>query len=808
MPELTAEILMSQHSDAIWRERFLDATGLVTLLRQSVISAKYRVSDELNELIKLTEAGQAAHRQLVSKHDTPPKEARLMCFLEMGRDEAWVDLTRLDLDAIRQEVSEQIREGRLLHPFIFGRRLYDRAADIFPDVRRQLDHEETMRLLDDTPPGVFQVGHYVTGPFGLMRSREHRVFPPTLDIRLQHCHDASCRRVHSTRLSTSYDAPINQHLGKLHKAFSYDSSVDEAWARFAWAVDTNRQESDRYADFHKGAVPIMLGDCFSRDELLELAQGLCDVSEVDDPRAIELLKRGEGDSQQCTLLEAELLQIIWSCADEAISTVLDRLIEEGAIRVPPGDHRRPVVTGYALGPFSLGAEFSMYGSRVISDDHNMAQLRLRSLIYALYNLNDRTERAEVDWLLRAVDGRDAEERIERFVWNQAPWQVLEVLVMARRANISTALERLQITHRRGYAAVEETGNDADFIRYLLWKLGFRWSPPPRTLTQFNRHADATRNLLGASDASALFDLERLRGAAASFFVELERVLREACEFSWWALCTDHFAADRPFTYFDGAGADAWKVLHTYNETCPASDQRLLLYPDARRTLYPLTQASRVLADYLDSLRAANDSHLRSPSEMPRYVGKTDLRKFPFQHRYAFLDLTPVAQGILVDTLREGSRKLKDSYVSRIRNDLAHYQRSELDLAQAREAIDTAVGVVHLFEKRGVIPTTYRLAKHERDPWGRSQVTFIGPLNEELLLARPSVFQRSGLPYLTQDQLIMPSALFAPQEMLRFSDSAESTFSQMWRNFPRRREDWQRHLRTAEPNEADVIHSAR
>jgi hypothetical protein len=144
---ITLQLLSAKHPDTAWRKRFIDTLDLITLLRHCIIDARYKVSDAMNNSIVLSDYGASIQRKLNQRENSVnPKDARLACFLEIAHDEPMMNVEKTNIEALRNEVSRQIREGLIKYPLVFGRELYDRAADMFPDMRARLNPKETMRL--------------------------------------------------------------------------------------------------------------------------------------------------------------------------------------------------------------------------------------------------------------------------------------------------------------------------------------------------------------------------------------------------------------------------------------------------------------------------------------------------------------------------------------------------------------------------------------------------------------------------------------------------------------------------------------
>lgn len=216
----TKDQLAAEHPDEHWRQRLVRLVFLSDFLNQCYIDVDYRIPDELNAAVAPSEVGQRIVTNAVrrpafveaKRHNSNvgAKEARLHTLLELYHEDLLIDVEKSEIEALERAINAEIRAKKIRFPFIFGRTLYDRAADLFEEEKERLTTSETQELLAETNQGVFQLGGYLIGPFGLIESAGERYLPPARAIPLFHCSDPSCSTVHSCYLSTSWDAPVNE----------------------------------------------------------------------------------------------------------------------------------------------------------------------------------------------------------------------------------------------------------------------------------------------------------------------------------------------------------------------------------------------------------------------------------------------------------------------------------------------------------------------------------------------------------------------------------------------------------------------
>jgi len=759
---ITGEDLAAQHTDPEWRNQFLTLVNVVTLLRNSVIPANYKIPDILNKAFALTEAGTRLQSVLTTKHDVPPKEARLMCLLEIAADDLLVSLEKTDFESLIHEISTQVRDGVLRYPNIFGGDLYRRAAELFPDRRERLSSDETRELLDGTPQGVFQVGPIVVGPLGAMISEQRRWLPPDLRVPLQHCADLTCRRVHATHLSTDYDAPINQHFPKMTKVIERRDVVRGAWTEFTGIL--SEAEDLPYDDLNMTGFCFALGDCFTEGELAQIADRL-DVTH---------------DAPLAGLDRATLMQLLWLRSDVELAQAVDALVHTGDVRIPKSEVRRPRLAAIQVGSYGLRTEIGHRGVRQKPESPGIPHLRLSRLIAHLYDRSEPEGLADLSWHMRSVDGATLDDRLEEYLRLTSPAQVVSELVLSRRGHVERALAEMRID--KSEVRLGDLGpadSDEDIVQTLLWKLGFEPEISGSVSADFTENGARMSRAIREAQASAIVDVESIREAGRRLFISLEGVLEDALEYAWWAMMSDHVTAEKPFTHLPSATKPAWDALESWGST-RGSRVRFT----GTRTLFPLCRAFGVLADMLENAASNAAAHQRDPSSLPKWVEHTELKEFPYRHTVAFLDLVPFSQGVIIAGLRDVTSVLEGASVSRVRNAMSHFQRSSSNIDDVEKAVLAATQAVERLDRLGFIRVPYTATRITSDEWSRSVVVMRTRDGDEVSFSRPSRIGYVGMPSHTSPQYLVRSAILAsPNETLRFRTGDDSPFTEMWSGYP-------------------------
>lgn len=268
------EQLKAAHTDAAWRAKFVDLCALVELLGDCIIADDYVVPDEMNGAIKLSEPGRAALDFLTRKQKVGPKDARLMCALTLGHDELFVDVDSTDVGKLAEVIRSGLLDGEIRFPFTWGRELYDAYAELHDEEKDILTNEETIRLLNQLPVGVFQYGSFTVGPYGLRRSLSHRSIPGRRRVSGYHCATPTCHAIHPVALQTGQGASINRDREKLDSYLQDLQGEPADW--WAFAEDLSGMSDAQYGDQRAGVLLPLIGDALSDQELRALVSEVLD----------------------------------------------------------------------------------------------------------------------------------------------------------------------------------------------------------------------------------------------------------------------------------------------------------------------------------------------------------------------------------------------------------------------------------------------------------------------------------------------------------------------------------------------------
>jgi hypothetical protein len=776
MVSKTVEELLEDHADPAWRARFIEYCDLIQILGDCLISDTYKVSDGLNAAIKLSPEGTKLRDRLATKGGVNAKDAKIMVALTVGHSELFVDIDEISLEALAASIDAELQGGRIHFAFNFGRELYDGYAEQFDEEKESLTNEETMRLIDQLPTGVFQYGKYTVGPFGVRPARTARHLPASRRVPAYHCRRAVCTIIHPTYLETSTLATINRDRDKLERILQESTESPAPWWEFCDEISGLAKAY--YGDQRAGTHLPLLGDCLDLGELQALVAALLDTTKGAVRESVAPFCTVKDASVFVRDLDrAQLLQLTLFATERQIATGLDSLIADGMIKVPSGEIRQPIVNQRASGAFMLRGEIGSRGVRFASDDPGVALLRQRRLLSKLYLAESESEVHELEWQLRGIEITDLSERLEHFFQSTEPRKALERLVLVRHSNMITACEEVGIENA-------EYLTDDELIDTILWKLGF-----PGVLDN-DPHSSFWRSherLWALTQTPNTGEIERFIEAAGPYFTGLEGLLLDSLAFTSWALLTDHIGTDAAFSYDDENDRLAGLALLQGAYQSAGGIVETLDFTSQRVALADLVSGFGVLANRLEACMLESERCKRPASEFPSYEGKTDLKLFVLRSTVAFLDLSEPSRNRIIVGLREISSMLTGAGVSTVRNKLAHYRRNPPEPAEIEAALDATRRAVTRIETLGFCRMLFTRSTVTTDSWGQSRHEFTGPRSYGHAFVRPSRFDWMGMPAFHEPQYLLRGASFEdPREVLRFSPRFTSSFSAMWSDFPNRR----------------------
>jgi len=752
---------------------------LVRFLERSILKVNYNPSIRYNEAIVLSETGEKILVHLKKQFaltDDFVSDGKLALLINSKNN---IDLELTDVDKLIEVVSSEIIEKSLLYPYFFGRELYDKFFDLFNN-NKELNEEDTSKLLTLTPIGVFQIGNILIGPFGVIKSTEIRYIPPTSNRNypLWHSVDKSDKKLHQTSFKT-YHHKIHDFLSEIR---NLDSNLSLSY-QFSIYENKNPYDLNRI-----NSLVFLLGT-FPTEELRLLFSKIIDChKEIREylPQREEFVNmwKGNGEKISAHLNHNQCLQLILLCKDEFILKHLEKLIFEGIIHIPETEIRRPKTSFITFSEFVIRTECSKYGFRSlikINNETNTALIRLRNLIENLYSTEE--EKQRLNWKLRDIEGNNMYEKLGKYLLVKHPRQIIVELVFD---NSKYVHETFGFLKYGDFDKDLEVSKEDYYINKILWKLGFDISVYPAYQTIFWKRQDQFLKVLKSKQIYNEDDKELIRSAGVNYFVSLEEILDYGLSFITWTLLSDHYLTSNFIFNLEEAREFTAKVINENKYKINDTDF-LVLDKDGKNTLYPLIKSFHILANICKEYMDSKEEYKRDESEYPDFYKKTEIYLFPFEHKKLLLDLNPDDVERIINLLNEISFILESNDVSNVRNRIKHNRPiHEFPKSNELETTYKAIyDVAKKMETEGILPTVYIKFGNEIDEFGRGFIKYKNYKSEVLLISNSSRFIKSGMPLYKKLQVCLPNVHIKNSiEKLRFGYLEKTEYSNYWSNYPK------------------------
>ncbi|MDD3877204.1 MAG: hypothetical protein PHT69_11320 [Bacteroidales bacterium] len=773
---MKVEELIEKFSTPEFKKNFTLFYGIKYFLNNCIISKDYDFTAISSESIVLTEAGDKLFGQLFEGKysNVDPKIIKLAVFLEFYNYELLVNVTESNYELLSKSVSEEIIKGNILFPWIYGRTLYDKFFEQFEEQEDVLEIEKVLKLLEDTPKGVFQMGNQIIGPLGILHSENKRIIPATTFVKLWHCSDPSCEALHSVKLKSARTI-ISELLFEISEL---TQKVEES----EWDIFYKRMcdvENSYYNDKRNDDIPITLVYSFGGNELRFILKEIIDNLKG----AREIIPKGkkfQGSSDQIIngLTKAECFQLILLFNSIEILELTEKLIAERKIYIPSTEIRKSTLQKSG-GFFSIYHECNRLGFRAVSRTTHLSFLHLRNLILKLYD--EPSLKQQLEWHLRFYDNESLREKVETYINSEEPRKILKEVVLNSAYQVTKTFEYL-FGYFKMPKSIEE---EEQLIDKILWKLGFDINIYPSILPTFEIRLTKFRKIIEATSVYGEADKEKIRSAAVNLFVSLEEVLKHTLSFTTWLLLSDHLKETRFRYNYSEATLFMTQILNGYK----LNDETVLTFDaNGRNTLFPLIEGFTALFGtcdkYLNELRNEN---LRDVSELPRFIGKTELIDFPLLHKKLVFDIKQSSYQKIKQIGIQIPQEFNRSKVLSVRNALEH-DREEFPLKQELIiACDCMRNSINEIYESGLFPNVFLFNSLSKDKHNRVLKTFEDYNGKKITI--PELINYKGYPIPSSDSplVIVPTITFlGTTEPLRIGYEENSEYLFYWRNYPRKK----------------------
>ncbi len=675
-----------------------------------ILPDKYHFPQELDEAIVLTSAGNAVLSKLIednpSRGGQDAKAAVLAEFVTSG--ELLIDYEKTSFDTLREILSPDIRNGVIRYPWVYDDSLETAYIAAFGqrEPPNYLEYTDTLKILEKLPQGVFQVADVTVGPFGMLQVVQERCVPPSLCGPEIECADPGCRGIHHVVLSTgTTDAG---------EAFQSIPSPPRSYAIDKLIADLVRPDEQYYRADNDWGLPWLLMSGLTPAEARALlarllATNVGGIREFANKSLSAQLTTKSAIEISHAVTDAEICQMFLTVTNDSLVTSMEEMIATGEIAVGQTETREPIRSRHAEGGrFRAKAQISRLGVRFLPN-RNLASLRLRAFILALYKDGSRSE---LSWLLRDQPGDADLMRLENFLTKAPASEIISRLVLATRERV---LDAFKLLHYGKFALPGSAQSESNLIEKILWKLGDSLKPPPCSEDGVINRLEIFRRISAQEADRSDLSIDSVRSAGVNMFVAFEALMAEVVDYVCWLLLFDHYQGNRDmrFIYRPGlARGFARPLIASRNNESFSFDI------GGRNTLGTLAEALGVIADLAEVAIADSASSLSEHSDVPFLLAHSGIYEFPFRHTTLILDLEESSSGAVISALRSARTELDAASVVDVRNRLSHARPtfpSNDDVVRATGAVERTIAVLG---GQGLLPTVYMRVGREIDSFGR------------------------------------------------------------------------------------------
>jgi hypothetical protein len=775
--------LSADHPDSDFRNCFADAFSLRIFLSQSLVAPDYKPQDSMADAVSLSSEGESWVKRLrESFPDMTEGEAKLAVFIVFSHHELFVDVHKTNVLALEADLNAEILGGNIIFPWVYGKLLYDRYFDMWPDQLKELPFDETVKLLQDTPPGVFQLRSFLIGPFGVLQSGTCRYLPPKRTVPLWHCSDPSCNSLHTVRLSSGR-CRIAEGVTFIDRELNQLDEQPSEWSGFYGDFDGS---PDWYDHLHLEDLPWLLANGFSASELNAILRAVIETgskvfrSRLPVGKRFKALLSGSAVDICSRLDQSQSMQLLLLASDKEIAVAIETLLENGTIRIPWTEVRSAMVSPRPSGWFGLRSECSQHGVRSRSTRSEVPLARLKELIRQAYGTAD--DLAQLEWFLRHTDGDSVHEKLNRYIHTESPVRVTRDLLLANPKFLKKAYDFL----RHGVFPFPVAPHDEErVITKILWKLGFDTPNYPPHQSAFWQRLEQLLSVTRTYKDYTEADREAIRSVAVNFFVSVEELLDLSLSFICWTLLGDHYGK----TKFRWNTVDARSLMAERLDGRSRGGNEPVRYDSAgRNTLYPLIQGFALLADLCEELIKDDPADVhRAKGDIPTYADRTELDLFPFEHTALILDVRQRDRERMLELLRDTTKAFESPDMCEIRNRLEHKRPDFPTQSEIEQTCMSISEALRKMELSGICPLVYFMTSIRSDSFGREVMSLCDYQGRNYDLHQPSQYKLVRLPSGRQPVVLIPWLHVGESlDVVRFSIHEPSEFTEMWKEYPKRR----------------------
>jgi hypothetical protein len=625
------------YEDPERRSRLIELLAIASLLTNCIIERNYRLSDGWVQPLQFTELGQQTIDECMKRHRRlKPNDAKMAVFLAFEcADGFFVDLST-DIEALRQQISNEVLHGRVMYPYIFGRELHDRAAELYP-AATELDNHQTIELLSDLPIGVFQNAHTVVGPYGCTFSDVPRQAGSSLSVPGYRCPNEACDSIHRLRLKSA-ESSIFRARGLVSRFIerNYSHAADET---VPLINKSYTMEYVPHSSFPMSNLIDVLSDGLAEEELRSVINYLLRTTFKRQGRRMDIAKRlGAAiinpSDFVANLTRPNLMQIALLHSDSDIIKAIDDSISQHELNLEDFEIRVSRVRRWDRDQAFPKAEIGVFGARFTSyPSSRFVTYRMLRLLHQVYYQSDIFDAGDLAYAIEAPNDLNDGELLDRAVRDYQIRDLFLKLILPHRKVAALAAHELNLFDHENLSRDE-------LLERLRWKIG---EPGATGFKDLDRIDQYLPNVEAANNEMKEEDI--IRASATILFTTVESTLNQALIFCTWAFSSDHYLSTDGFVYDPLTDPAIVKFIET---NAPTEIPELELKHNARNTLVPLGAGFARLAKALRNL--SEDDCVRPSDDIPMQCIASS-RPFAFPFTRTFLNLATSARSDVLTALQ-------------------------------------------------------------------------------------------------------------------------------------------------------------
>jgi hypothetical protein len=724
----------TSHEDE--QDALLDLFSLKILFQGCVISDSYVLNPTIPNAVRLSTAGQKHFRDICRRQ---PKlavtDAKMLTFLEMDSPEGLlVEGLQSDLASIQKALGDSLTSQKILYPWTYGRQLTDEVVRSLRDLKPNLDNKETVALLKSTPPGVFQVGRYVVGPFGCLRSPFFRSVYPKKHVDGYYEVRDGRKTFRKFKLQTGDQAKINKAANVDEKLRAKSGSIDTNLSQAYRAL--TREYSNRVSKHlhFQDDILWLLGETLSDAECRTVLSHLLPLIFKREGGSRTLEKQlgtviGDPDKFVATMTRQEIQQLFHLGSNQELYLAVEKAISMAQIDFKEGVSR---FSAYRKGFSKSRLELTPDGVRNASwfSDSTFSTNAL-DILFGIFEEACIKKPEDLKFRLNSQE-TDTDLLLREALLS---WSV-EDFVGYLCGDFELAIF---CANRLGVFEPEKLGNE-QLKRKMIFKLG-------APLIQISHQIDDFERLLGIFTLLDGSDENLLSSASVNVFKSLETILFDTTVFLRWALISPKSVQDFDFEL------DLSKERESHRASFGSSSL----------TLKPLIDG---LSTLRTELRDLPKEEMIPQDRLSITSGL--VRPDVFKFRRMFHNLNRSSQSSIMEALNQVFGLLCNDVVTSIRNRTVHGNQaqaiSRTEILAAAESLKKAVVIL---QSNGFTPTPWSYSGSSIDMKGLRRISYKNRVGE-CSIYLPSLGNAPGLPSRRRSLYIMNCAELSYAGPLRFA----------------------------------------